>query len=203
MKVKIVVVDFEVPPRLRRWGPRLGIPLALILSGASVAYAAGVITWSSGDTLKAADLSSNFSALQAQFPVVSYAEVTGAVVTSGEGNWSDVPGLSLSFTAAAAGHADVYALASISTPSDAASCSMRFVIDATGGPVEADRIFNQPFTAPSTFEASGYRRIAVTAGPHTAKVQISKDAGIFANATCQVGGATYAAVGRLRVEVGP
>jgi hypothetical protein len=168
MKLKMVVVDFEMSPGLRRWGLRLGLPLALIICGASVAYAAGLITWNTSDVLKAADLNGNFAALQAQFPVVSYAEVTGSIVTTGEGNWSDVPGLNLSFTAGSSGHADIYALTSISTASAAASCSMRFVIDGTGGPTEAVGVVNQPFTAPSTFQAVGYRRIAVAAGPHTA-----------------------------------
>jgi C1q domain len=66
MNVKVVVVDLEIPPKVKKWGLRLGIPLAVILGGTAVAYAAGLVTWTSGQTLTAADLNANFSALQNQ-----------------------------------------------------------------------------------------------------------------------------------------
>jgi microcystin-dependent protein len=63
MKIKIVVVDFEVPPRAKRWALRLGIPLA-ILGVAGVALAVPTLKqWTTGDTLTAADLNNSFQAV--------------------------------------------------------------------------------------------------------------------------------------------
>jgi hypothetical protein len=61
MKLKIVIVDLEVPPGAKKWALRLGIPAAVLLGGGAVAYAAGLVTWSDGQTLSAADLNGNFS----------------------------------------------------------------------------------------------------------------------------------------------
>ena len=33
MKVKLVIVDLEIPPRIKRWGLRIGIPLAVLFGG--------------------------------------------------------------------------------------------------------------------------------------------------------------------------
>jgi hypothetical protein len=66
MKLKFVVVDVEVPSRVKKWGLGLGIPLAVMLGGGAVAYAAGLMTWTSGQTLTAADLNNNFSLLQSE-----------------------------------------------------------------------------------------------------------------------------------------
>jgi phage-related tail fiber protein len=67
MKLKIVIVDLEIPPRVKRWGLRLGIPAVVLLGGAAVAYAGGLVTlvtWSQGQTLNASDLNANFAAVQ-------------------------------------------------------------------------------------------------------------------------------------------
>jgi C1q domain len=66
MKLKVVVVDLEIPPRMKRWGLRLGIPAVVLLGGGAIAYAAGLVTWSSGQTLQASDLNNNFSYLQGE-----------------------------------------------------------------------------------------------------------------------------------------
>jgi hypothetical protein len=65
MKLKMVIVDLEIPPRVKKWGLRIGIP-ALVLSVAAVAFAAPLHTWSTGDTLQASDLNGNFDNLQGQ-----------------------------------------------------------------------------------------------------------------------------------------
>jgi hypothetical protein len=63
MKLKVYVVDLEIPPRAKRWALRLGIP-ALALGIAAVALAAPPVhTWAATDTLTASDLNGNFSAL--------------------------------------------------------------------------------------------------------------------------------------------
>jgi hypothetical protein len=66
MKLKVVIVDMEIPPRVKKWALRLGIPLALVLGGGAVAWAAGLVVWSDGQTLKAADLNGNFNYLEGQ-----------------------------------------------------------------------------------------------------------------------------------------
>jgi hypothetical protein len=66
MRLKIVVIDMEIPPRVKRWALRLGIPLALVLVGGAVAWAAGLVVWSDGQVLKAADLNGNFNYVEGQ-----------------------------------------------------------------------------------------------------------------------------------------
>jgi hypothetical protein len=65
VKIKVYVIDLEIPPRVKRWALRIGIPAAVLLGGGAIAYATGLpVTWSSGQTLYAADLNNNFAYLQ-------------------------------------------------------------------------------------------------------------------------------------------
>jgi len=66
MKLKIVIVDCEVPRSVRTWALRLGIPVVLLLGGGAVAWAAGLHTWSQNEPLNAIDLNGNFSYLQSE-----------------------------------------------------------------------------------------------------------------------------------------
>ena len=66
MKLKMVVVDFEIPARVKKWGLRVGIPAAVLLGGGAIAYAGGLTTFTDGQTLHASDLNANFTALQGQ-----------------------------------------------------------------------------------------------------------------------------------------
>lgn len=66
MKLKVVVVDLEIPPRMKKWGLRLGMPVAVLLGAGGIAYATGLVTWSSGQTLQASDLNNNFSYIQGE-----------------------------------------------------------------------------------------------------------------------------------------
>jgi hypothetical protein len=93
MKLKVVIVDLEIPPHVKRWALRIGIPLAVLLGGSAIAYAAGLVTWTDGQTLKAADLNANFSNLQGQIttqslaprtPSAFRAQLTMATTVSGE-----------------------------------------------------------------------------------------------------------------------
>jgi len=88
MKLKVVVVDLEVSPRAKRWALRIGIPLATLVGGATLAWAASVHTWSDGDTLSAADLNANFSALQGEIATLQAQLATG----SGTGGPAGPPG---------------------------------------------------------------------------------------------------------------
>jgi hypothetical protein len=76
MKLKVVTVDLGVPPRMKRWGLRLGIPLAVVLGGGTVAYAAGLVTWATGQTLTAADLNNNFGYLQGEIATLQQTVAT-------------------------------------------------------------------------------------------------------------------------------
>jgi len=66
MKVKIVVIDLEVSAAAKRWVLRAGIPLAFLLGGGAVAWAAGIHTWKDNDTLSAGDLNSSFQYVEQQ-----------------------------------------------------------------------------------------------------------------------------------------
>jgi hypothetical protein len=72
MKLKVVIVDLEIPPRVKRWALRVGIPLGVVLGGGAVAWAAGLVTWTTGTTLTAADLNNNFAYLQSEITTTAY-----------------------------------------------------------------------------------------------------------------------------------
>ncbi len=55
MKLKMVVVDLEIPSRVKRWGLGLGIPLAGLIFG-GVAFAGTIPQFTSGQELTAAAL---------------------------------------------------------------------------------------------------------------------------------------------------
>jgi microcystin-dependent protein len=64
MKAK-PALDRNVPQLVRKV-LLVGIPAALLVGGGAVAYAAGLLTWSDGETLKSADLNGNFAYLQSE-----------------------------------------------------------------------------------------------------------------------------------------
>ncbi|HEX6243888.1 MAG TPA: hypothetical protein VFZ61_23395 [Polyangiales bacterium] len=64
MKLKVVVIDLEMSPALKRW--LLGGAAALIGTGATLAYAAPAHVWSNGDTLTAEHLNAAFGDLDAR-----------------------------------------------------------------------------------------------------------------------------------------
>jgi hypothetical protein len=83
MKLQVVVVDLEVSPQVKRWAIRLGIAGA-VLGGATVAYAGNLITWTSGQTLQAADLNANFATVEADIATAQTAAMAAqtAVTTT-------------------------------------------------------------------------------------------------------------------------
>jgi hypothetical protein len=66
MKLRVVVVDLEIPSRVKRWALKVGIPLGVLLGGGAIAWAQSLHVWNTGDTLQATDLNGNFSNLQNQ-----------------------------------------------------------------------------------------------------------------------------------------
>jgi hypothetical protein len=64
MKLKIVIVDFEPPPHVKRWGLRIGIPAVILGIGAvALATPPWPHVWANGDLLDAGDLNGNFTNL--------------------------------------------------------------------------------------------------------------------------------------------
>jgi hypothetical protein len=55
MKLKIVIVDFEIPPRVKRWALRVGIPAVVVAGASALAYASNP-SFTSGEVLQASDL---------------------------------------------------------------------------------------------------------------------------------------------------
>ena len=83
MRIKVYVVDFEVPPRVKRVALRVGIPAAVVGLSA-IAYASVPVTWTAGQALKSADLNSNFSALDSRITTLEGGHVmTGATTPIG------------------------------------------------------------------------------------------------------------------------
>jgi hypothetical protein len=83
MKLKLVVVDMEMSPWMKRWGLRLAIP-AVILLGGGVAVGAGSLhTWSDGDKLTASDLNDNFTSLQNEIAQLQTNPMTSGNLTVG------------------------------------------------------------------------------------------------------------------------
>lgn len=70
MKLKLVVVDFEIPARAKQWALRLGIPCTLLVGASAIAYASVPKTWVPADVLKSADLNSNFASLDSRVTAV-------------------------------------------------------------------------------------------------------------------------------------
>jgi phage-related minor tail protein len=60
MKIKVYVIDMEIPARIKKWALAVGVPAAVVLGGGAVAWASGLVTWTTGQTLQAADLNNNF-----------------------------------------------------------------------------------------------------------------------------------------------
>jgi hypothetical protein len=73
MKVKLLVIDLEVPAPVKRWALRLGITLGGLALGGVALAGPPLHTWSSGDTLQASDINGNFSALQTEITAMSTA----------------------------------------------------------------------------------------------------------------------------------
>ncbi|WP_437554433.1 hypothetical protein WME97_21315 [Sorangium sp. So ce367] len=83
MQVKIVVIDFEIPARIKRRALTVGIPLAILAGAGAVAYASVPHTWKSGEVLNAADLNESFGTLDKRVATLE-ADPTYLVADSSE-----------------------------------------------------------------------------------------------------------------------
>src|SRR5215468_3750362 len=78
MKLKVVVIDTEISPQVKKWALRVGLPLTVLFGSGAIAWAAtgSLHTWATGDTLTAADLNGNFNSLQGQITTAALAPRT-------------------------------------------------------------------------------------------------------------------------------
>jgi hypothetical protein len=60
MKFKVLVIDFEIPPRVKRWALRTGIPATVVAGAGAIAYAGVPIVFTSHGPLTAGDLNADF-----------------------------------------------------------------------------------------------------------------------------------------------
>ena len=81
MKLKLVIVDFELPASFRRWVVRLGIPSAVLLAAAA-AYGSVPHAWVDKELLTADHLNQNFSALDSRLGALEAAKLTFHTVTT-------------------------------------------------------------------------------------------------------------------------
>jgi hypothetical protein len=93
MKLKLVVVDLEMPAHVEKWSVRIGLPLAILFGGSAVAWAAGLHTWNPGDTLFAGDLNANFAGLDTRITAleapISKVSLSGVAPFTLTGNTGD------------------------------------------------------------------------------------------------------------------
>jgi hypothetical protein len=80
MRFKVVVVDLEVSPRVRRWAKWVGIPLAILLGGTALVRAADPHMWSANDVLTATDLNASFKAVTDRVAALEGAKASVKVV---------------------------------------------------------------------------------------------------------------------------
>jgi len=205
-----ITINIDCPSWMKRVG-KLALP-ALIIATAGIALGGPVVNFTTGETLKAADLNANFTGLDMRLGALESgagthsAEATAGATTAGAGNWTDIPGLQVTFTTTGSGTVELFSVVSMTASGGASECAIRFVLDASpvGGAAGLEAIgdVNPPFTTtPGIIQLTGLRQVPITAGPHTASVQFEKSVGVFAGSNCVVGGTTFNPNARLRAVV--
>src|SRR5580698_6547777 len=95
MKLKMYVVDFEIPRRVKRVALLVGVPTALLFGVVAIAYAS-ITTFNPGDPLSSATMNSNFSDLNTRLSAVETALDAGGggggVSAAGLVSWKDSTG---------------------------------------------------------------------------------------------------------------
>jgi hypothetical protein len=84
MKIKVCVIDFQLPAVLKLRLLRVGIPIILLAGAGAVAYASVSKTWNAGETLTANDLNGNFAAFDQRITALE----TKLVETRNGKKWS-------------------------------------------------------------------------------------------------------------------
>jgi hypothetical protein len=91
VKLKVYVVDLEIPARMKMWALRIGA--FVVLAGtAAIAIAAVPKVWVSQETLLASDLNGNFSALDTRVSAIEGQERVQRAVLGSDGTISSQNG---------------------------------------------------------------------------------------------------------------
>jgi hypothetical protein len=80
MRVKLVVVDLEVSPRVKAWAKWLGLPLAILLGTTAIVRAADPNIWHANDVLTANDLNASFKAVTDRLVALEAAKTSVKIV---------------------------------------------------------------------------------------------------------------------------
>jgi Phage Tail Collar Domain len=75
LKIKLYVLDFEIPASVKRWGLRVGVTLAVVAGGGALAYAS-LPQFADGTTLTATALNTQFNALAPPGTILAFAGTT-------------------------------------------------------------------------------------------------------------------------------
>jgi hypothetical protein len=141
MKLKVYVLDLEIPARTKRRALLVGIPLGILLGGAGIVYATVPNIFAAGDSLSSAKINQNFSSLDTRITTL---EGAPAAAPSYVWSWEDTannitPGTngevaSITFTPPAAGFALVTAhFGTVIDVNGTADCHVGSQLSLTGG----------------------------------------------------------------------
>jgi hypothetical protein len=81
MKIKIIVIDLEIPPRVKRWALRVVIPAVVVVGAAGVAWASLPHAFTSGETLTAANLNADLQNLDGRLATLEAGRPSAATVS--------------------------------------------------------------------------------------------------------------------------
>ncbi len=152
MKLKVYVIDLEIPARTKRRALMAGIPVAVLLGGAALVWAGVPNVFSAGQALSSAQINQNFSSLDARItalegapaapPTTVWSWEEPATGGTGAGNINPVNNqvASITFTPPAAGFALVTAHFGTVVKNDNVStsdndCRVGTQLSLTGGAV--------------------------------------------------------------------
>jgi hypothetical protein len=206
MEIRIVV---DVPKGAKRRVLMFVVtPIALVAATALVARATVLSLDSSwvqdGGVVSASSLASDLSNANSNFATLDqrvaaleshttyYAEQTGtgSVLTSGTGNWIDLPGVTVSFaTTQTTTTLDLLATGAASTDNASGSpiCAFQFVLDGTsqGAPNYGNRLVQVSANGNGDANFSTmYRTAPVSPGNHVVKLQMSAYDAASGNCAC-------------------
>jgi hypothetical protein len=124
MKIKIVVIDWEIPPRVKRWALRIAVP-AVVVAASAIAYASVPISFIAHGPLTAADLNADFTnldgrvtALETLVPNATHAVSADSATNATHATSADTATSATSATTA-------------TTATSVASASIRLITNAT------------------------------------------------------------------------
>jgi len=92
VKLKVVVIDLDIPPRVKLLAVRIGLPIAVLVLASAIARASVPVSFVAGSPLRSADLNSDFSNLDTRLFVFELPGVVVAYAAPLASNASAPPG---------------------------------------------------------------------------------------------------------------